>query len=105
MDGLKYYVQLRPTTIPKWTINNNNSHKGGSLLFGRNGISCPLGTVVVKRTTQEDLIQSQLLKSMGSKYSISKGENIDLTGFHVSNHTNTLYSLLNVEQFLTYNDN
>ncbi|CAH2078185.1 unnamed protein product [Thlaspi arvense] len=79
-------IQLRPTTIPKWTINNhNNSQKGGSLPFLQDGISCPNGTVAVKRTTHEDLIQDQRLKSMGfnyAKYVSSESRNIDLTGFH-----------------------
>jgi len=78
---------LKPTTIPKWTINNNNnSEKGGSFPFRRDGISCPLGTVIVKRTTLEDLIQAQSLKSMGfksSRYVSSKSKNIDLSGYHV----------------------
>ncbi|XP_024004630.1 uncharacterized protein LOC18030932 [Eutrema salsugineum] len=78
-------IQLRPTTIPKWTINNNISQKSDFLPFGQDGISCPLGTVVVKRTTMEDLTQAQRLKSTGfkhSRYVSSKGKNIDLTGFH-----------------------
>ncbi|KAJ0239591.1 hypothetical protein HA466_0232030 [Hirschfeldia incana] len=79
-------IQLMPTAIPKWNINNNkNSKNGDSVPFRQDGISCPSGTVVVKRTTQEDLIQAQRLKSMGSEYSrhISpEGKNIELTGFH-----------------------
>ncbi|CAN6986991.1 unnamed protein product [Brassica rapa subsp. trilocularis] len=79
-------IQLMPTTIPKWNINNNkNSKNGDSVPFRQDDISCPSGTVVVKRITQEDLIQSQRLKSMGSKYSrhiSSEGKNIELTGFH-----------------------
>lgn len=81
-----------PTTIPKWNINNNkNSKNGDSVPFRQDDISCPSGTVVVKRITQEDLIQSQRLKSMGSKYSrhiSSEGKNIELSGFHV--HINTI---------------
>ncbi|WZZ25449.1 hypothetical protein YC2023_008850 [Brassica napus] len=78
-------VQLRPTNTSKWAINRNNSKNGGSVPFGQDGIRCPLGTVVVKRTTYEDVIQAHRLKSMGSKYSryvSSKGNNIDLTGYH-----------------------
>ncbi|XP_009137348.1 uncharacterized protein LOC103861393 isoform X2 [Brassica rapa] len=78
-------IQLRPGNIPKWTINNSSSKNGGSTPFRQDGISCPFGTVIVKRTTHEDLILSQRLKSTGSKYSTyvtSKDKNIDLTGFH-----------------------
>nr|VDC74898.1 unnamed protein product [Brassica rapa] len=78
-------VQLRPTNTSKWAINNNNSKNGGFVAFGHDGIRCPLGTVIVKRITHEDVIQAHRLKSMGSKYSryvSSKGNNIDLTGYH-----------------------
>ncbi|WZY69306.1 hypothetical protein YC2023_001546 [Brassica napus] len=78
-------VQLRPTNTSKWAINNNNSKNGGFVAFGQDGIRCPLGTVIVKRITHEDVIQAHRLKSMGSKYSryvSSKGNNIDLTGYH-----------------------
>ncbi|CAN7014120.1 unnamed protein product [Brassica rapa subsp. trilocularis] len=78
-------IQLRPRNIPEWTINNSSSKNGGSTPFRQDGISCPFGTVIVKRTTHEDLILSQRLKSTGSKYSTyvtSKDKNIDLTGFH-----------------------
>lgn len=77
-------MQLRPTTIPKWNITNNNDSRPVPLR--QDGISCPLGTVIVKRTTPNDLIQDQRLKAMGFKDSISlssKSKNIDLTGFHV----------------------
>ncbi|XP_022563098.2 uncharacterized protein LOC106398132 isoform X2 [Brassica napus] len=78
-------IQLRPRNIPKWTVNNSTSKNGGSMPFRQDDISCPFGTVVVKRTTHEDLILSQRLKSTGSKYLTyvtSKDKNIDLTGFH-----------------------
>ncbi|KAJ0263437.1 hypothetical protein HA466_0037930 [Hirschfeldia incana] len=88
-------IQLRPTNIPEWTRNNSSRKNGGSMPFRQNGISCPSGTVIVKRTTQEDLILSKLLKSMGSKYSTyvsSKDKNLNLTGYHfamaVYTHTN-----------------
>ncbi|KAL0873504.1 hypothetical protein Bca101_023209 [Brassica carinata] len=77
-------VQLRPNTS-KWAINYNNSNNGDSVPFGQDGIRCPLGTVVVKRITHEDVIQTHRLKSMGSKYSryvSSKSNNVDLTGYH-----------------------
>lgn len=79
-------MQLRPTSTSKWAVNNNNSNNGDSLPFGQDRIKCPLGTVVVKRITHEDVIQAHRLKSMGFKYSryvSSKRNNIDLTGYHV----------------------
>lgn len=102
-----YDVQLRPTNTSKWAINSNNSKNGGSVPFGQDGIRCPLGTVVVKRITYEDVIQAHRLKSMGSKYSryvSSKGNNIDLTGYHVFNHMLIHYIFLYLEHILTYNE-
>ncbi|EOA16770.1 hypothetical protein CARUB_v10004983mg, partial [Capsella rubella] len=80
---MNHSIQLRPTTIPKGTKTNNQN--GGSLPFRHDWISCPQGSVIVKRTTLEDLIQAQSLKSMGlksSSYVSSKEKNIDLSGFH-----------------------
>lgn len=88
-------MQLRPRNIPKWTVNNSTSKNGGSMPFRQDDISCPFGTVVVKRTTHEDLILSQRLKSTGSKYLTyvtSKDKNIDLTGFHVLNANTFFYT-------------
>ncbi|CAN8325670.1 unnamed protein product [Cochlearia groenlandica] len=78
-------IQLRPTSTPKWTINNNRTKKDGSMPFQKDEISCPHGTVVVKRTTLEDLTISQHLKSSGLKharYVSSMDKNVDLTGYH-----------------------
>lgn len=100
-------MQLRPTNTSKWAINNNNSKNGGFVAFGQDGIRCPLGTVIVKRITHEDVIQAHRLKSMGSKYSryvSSKGNNIDLTGYHVFNHMLIHYIFLHLEHILTYNE-
>ncbi|VYS63651.1 unnamed protein product [Arabidopsis thaliana] len=55
-------VQLKPTTVPEWITGNNIS---GSFSLLQEGISCPNGTVIVKRTTMEDLMHAQRLKSMG----------------------------------------
>ncbi|AEE84743.1 putative neprosin [Arabidopsis thaliana] len=55
-------VQLRPTTVPEY-ITGNNISESFSLL--QEGISCPDGTVIVKRTTMQDLMHAQRLKSMG----------------------------------------
>lgn len=79
-------MQLKPTIIPKWTKDNNTSHKSSSLPFRQDGISCPVGTVIVKRIILEDLIQAQRLKSLGFNYPgqiSSKDKKIDLTGHHV----------------------
>jgi len=55
-------MQLRPTTVPEY-ITGNNISESFSLL--QEGISCPDGTVIVKRTTMQDLMHAQRLKSMG----------------------------------------
>ncbi|EOA18734.1 hypothetical protein CARUB_v10007316mg [Capsella rubella] len=73
-------IKLKPTRIPKWTKYNNTSHKPRSLPFGQDDIKCPVGTVIVKRITLEDLIQAQHLKSLRQVSSMNK--KIDLTGHH-----------------------
>ncbi|ANM66303.1 carboxyl-terminal peptidase [Arabidopsis thaliana] len=55
-------IQLKPTSVPEW-INRNISGRSFGLL--QEGISCPDGTVIVKRTTMQDLMHAQRLKSMG----------------------------------------
>ncbi|KAL9287846.1 putative neprosin [Arabidopsis thaliana] len=78
-------IKLKPTTIPKWTKDNNASHKTSSLPFRQDDISCPVGTVIVKRIILEDLIQAQRLKSLGFNYPgqvSAKDKKIDLTGHH-----------------------
>ncbi|VVB11955.1 unnamed protein product [Arabis nemorensis] len=75
-------IQLKPTTIPKWTRDNNTFQKSTSLPFRQENLSCPFGTVIVKRTTLEDLIQTQHLKSLGLSNPNSKDRNIDTTGYH-----------------------
>ncbi|CAL9223702.1 unnamed protein product [Arabidopsis halleri] len=79
-------IQLKPTTIPKWTRDKNTYQKSSSLPFRQDDdISCPLGTVIIKRTTLEELIQFQRMKSLGFKYTTSK-DNIhnilNMTGRH-----------------------
>ncbi|KAL1200976.1 Protein neprosin [Cardamine amara subsp. amara] len=76
-------IQLKPTYIPKWTSDNTTSQKSSSLPFQQNAnISCPLGTVIIKRTTLEDLIQIQHLKTLGFNYRTSKDKRFDITGHH-----------------------
>ncbi|XP_020873851.1 uncharacterized protein LOC9303784 [Arabidopsis lyrata subsp. lyrata] len=55
-------VQLKPTTVPEWITGNNIS---GTFDLLQEGISCPDGTVIVKRTTMQDLMHAKRLKSMG----------------------------------------
>lgn len=77
-------MQLKPTTIPKWTRDNNTSQKSTSLPFRQEeDIICPPGTVIIKRTTLEDLIQFQRLESLGLKPT-SKDRNDDPPGHYVS---------------------
>ena len=61
-EHIDVYIQLKPTSVPEW-INRNISGRSFGLL--QEGISCPDGTVIVKRTTMEDLMHAQRLKSMG----------------------------------------
>ncbi|CAA7037160.1 unnamed protein product [Microthlaspi erraticum] len=73
-------IQLKPTSIPKWTSDNTTSKRSSSSLpFGQDDITCPLGTVIVKRTTLEELIPLQRLKSVGFFYPSSKNKNADST--------------------------
>ncbi|CAB79294.1 putative protein [Arabidopsis thaliana] len=78
-------IKLKPTTIPKWTKDNNASHKTSSLPFRQDDISCPVGTVIVKRIILEDLIRAQRLQSLRFNYPgqvSAKDKKIDLTGHH-----------------------
>ncbi|AEC06974.1 NEP-interacting protein, putative (DUF239) [Arabidopsis thaliana] len=76
-------IQLKPTIIPKWT-RDKNTQKSSSLPFRQDeDISCPHGTVIIKRTTLEDLIQIQRLKYLGVKYTTSKDKDfLNMTGRH-----------------------
>ena len=80
-------MQLKPTSVPKWPITyDNKGQKVGPMQLQLKGISCPHGTVIVKRTTIQDLINSQHLKSIGfniPRHVLSQGSNIDLSGHHV----------------------
>ncbi|KAG7617034.1 Neprosin activation peptide [Arabidopsis thaliana x Arabidopsis arenosa] len=79
-------VKLKPTSVPKWPITyDNKGQKVGPMQLQLKGISCPHGTVIVKRTTIQDLINSQHLKSIGfniPRHVLSQGSNIDLSGHH-----------------------
>lgn len=77
-------MQLNPTTIPKWTRDNNTSQESTSLPFQQEeDIICPPGTVIIKRITLEDLIQFQRLESLRFKPT-SKDRNDDPPGHYVS---------------------
>lgn len=79
-------MQTKPTKVPEWITSNNISQKVAPLQLLQKGISCPHGTVIVKRTTIQDLIHLQRLKSIGfnsPRHVITEGNNIDLTGHHV----------------------
>ncbi|WZZ26397.1 hypothetical protein YC2023_009798 [Brassica napus] len=45
------YTQLKPTIVPEWIRSNNISSKVNTLLLLPEGINCPDGTVIAKRTT------------------------------------------------------
>lgn len=80
------YMQMKPTKVPEWITSNNISQKVSPSQFLQKGISCPHETVIVKRTTIQDLIHLQHLKSIGfnsPRHAIEEGNNIDLTGHHV----------------------
>ncbi|CAN8274147.1 unnamed protein product [Cochlearia groenlandica] len=76
-------VQLEPTTLPEWITNNNISDKADPLQFLQEDITCPDGTVIVKRTTMQELINAQRLRSAGfngPKHFITERNNNDVTG-------------------------
>ncbi|KAF8102883.1 hypothetical protein N665_0190s0004 [Sinapis alba] len=76
-------VQLKPTTAPEWITSNNISSKVDPLLLLPDGINCPDGTVIVKRTTMQDLVHAQRLKSMGfngPRHFLTERNNTDGTG-------------------------
>ncbi|XP_023638826.1 uncharacterized protein LOC111830586 [Capsella rubella] len=92
-------IQLKPTTIPIWIIRNNKSQNSTSLPYQQDDISCPIGTIIVKRVTIEDLIQAQRLKSLriasisyeGNNHG-AKG-NINIRSPNVSHHQYSLASM------------
>ncbi|KAF8085874.1 hypothetical protein N665_0643s0003 [Sinapis alba] len=78
-------VQVKPTSVPKWITSKNISQKVDPLQLLPRGISCPDGTVIVKRTTMQDLLNVQHLKSIGFnsyRHIHTEGNDIDLTGHH-----------------------
>ncbi|CAF2072939.1 BnaC01g21610D [Brassica napus] len=76
-------VQLKPATVPEGITSNNISSKVNSLLLLPDGINCPDETVIVKRTTMQDLIHAQRLKSVGfngPRHFLTERNNTDGTG-------------------------
>lgn len=72
-------MQLKPTTVPEWITYKNISQKVSPLELLKKGISCPDGTVIVKRTTMQDLLQAQHLKSVGfnsPRYKLPAGHRV-----------------------------
>ncbi|XVF10589.1 hypothetical protein REPUB_Repub07fG0195400 [Reevesia pubescens] len=55
-------VQMRPKRIPKETM------RGKSPRFLPKHIRCPPGSVLIKRTTKEDLIMAKKVKALGLNY-------------------------------------
>ncbi|KFK28897.1 hypothetical protein AALP_AA7G062300, partial [Arabis alpina] len=73
-------VQLKPTTVPEWI---NISERDGSFQILQEGINCPDGTVIVRRTTMQNLINARRLKSMGldgPRNFLTERTNTDLSG-------------------------
>ncbi|KAL1219648.1 Protein neprosin [Cardamine amara subsp. amara] len=71
-------VQLKPTTV-----GNNISERFGPFQLMQEGISCPDGTVIVKRITMQNLMHAQRLKSMGlfgSRHFLTERNNTDSNG-------------------------
>ncbi|XVF13114.1 hypothetical protein REPUB_Repub08aG0180200 [Reevesia pubescens] len=58
-------IQMRPKRIPKEMMG------GKSPRFLPNNIRCPPGSVLIKRTTKEDLIMAKKIKALGLKYRTS----------------------------------
>ncbi|XP_024008934.1 uncharacterized protein LOC18991680 [Eutrema salsugineum] len=81
-------VQLKPTSVPEWITSNKISRKVDPLQLLQEGINCPEGTVIVKRTTMQDLMHAKRLKSMGfdgPRHFITDRNNNDSTGqFYVA---------------------
>lgn len=77
------YMQRKPATVPEGITSNNISSKVNSLLLLPDGINCPDETVIVKRTTMQDLIYAQRLKSVGfngPRHFLTERNNTDGTG-------------------------
>ncbi|KAF8048619.1 hypothetical protein N665_2458s0006 [Sinapis alba] len=78
-------VQLKPKNVPEWIISNNNSWKADPLQYLQEDINCPDGTVIVKRTTMQDLMHAQRLKAIGfsgPRNFLTERNNTDVTGPH-----------------------
>ncbi|XP_007040257.2 PREDICTED: uncharacterized protein LOC18606531 [Theobroma cacao] len=62
-------VQMRPTRIPKdQMMGGKSSMKTKPPRFLPENIRCPPGSVLIKRTTKEDLIMAKKIKALGLNY-------------------------------------
>ncbi|KAG2240415.1 hypothetical protein Bca52824_090733 [Brassica carinata] len=78
-------VQLKPKNVPEWITSNNISWEADPLQYLQEEINCPDGTVIVKRTTMQDLMHAQRLKSIGfsgPRNFLTERNNTDVTGPH-----------------------
>ncbi|XP_024925036.3 protein neprosin [Ziziphus jujuba] len=58
-------IQMKPTTIPKGIRNHESETTYKSLQYMLGNISCPQGSVPIKRATRKDLIMARHIKSIG----------------------------------------
>ncbi|KAL0688138.1 hypothetical protein Bca4012_087815 [Brassica carinata] len=76
-------VQLKPTNAPEWITSNNILWEADPLQYLQEEINCPDGTVIVKRTTMQDLMLAKRLKSIGFNGPLNfltERNNTDVTG-------------------------
>lgn len=78
---------MKPKTIPKG-LKDEASTADSFSKYMPNNISCPQGSVPIRRTTKEELIIAKYLKSLGNNYPTdshySFTSTIDRPGYHVS---------------------
>ncbi|XWS49954.1 hypothetical protein CRYUN_Cryun12cG0046900 [Craigia yunnanensis] len=64
-------IQMTPKRIPKEIMGGKSSMKTKSPRFLPKNIRCPPGSVLIKRTTKEDLIMAKKIKALGLNYPTS----------------------------------
>ncbi|CAN7071348.1 unnamed protein product [Brassica oleracea var. botrytis] len=77
-----FYI-LKPTNAPEWITSNNILWEADPLQYLQEEINCPDGTVIVKRTTMQDLMLAKRLKSIGFNGPLNfltERNNTDVTG-------------------------
>lgn len=84
------FMQLKPTNAPEWITSNNILWEADPLQYLQEEINCPDGTVIVKRTTMQDLMLAKRLKSIGFNGPLNfltERNNTDVTGpYYVRNN-------------------